>query len=45
MGIDTLEDLRVCSRQGPLPRVGASLSVDERYLTVLNREVNSSVRT
>lgn len=44
MGIDTLEDLRVLLRdKGRYPELAASLSVDEKYLTVLNREVNSYV--
>jgi len=44
MGINTLEDLRVLLREkGRYPELAASLSVDEKYLTVLNREVNSYV--
>ena len=44
MGIDTLEDLRVLLRERVrYPELAASLSVDEKYLTVLNREVNSYV--
>ena len=44
MGIDTLEDLRVLLRdKGRYAELAADLSVDEKYLTVLNREVNSYV--
>ena len=44
MGVETLEDLRVLLRdKGRYPELAASLSVNEKYLTVLNREVNSYV--
>ena len=44
MGIDNLEDLRVLLRdKGRYAEIAAGLSVDEKYLTVLNREVNSYV--
>jgi hypothetical protein len=44
MGVDTLEDLRVLLRdRGRYPELAASLRVNEKYLTVLNREVNSYV--
>lgn len=44
MGINTLEDLRALLRdKGRYSELAAGLSVDEKYLTVLNREVNSYV--
>jgi len=44
MGIDTLEDLRALLRhKGRYSELAAGLSVDEEYLAVLNREVNSYV--
>ena len=44
MGINTLEDLRGLLRdKGRYSELAAGLSVDEQYLTVLNREVNSYV--
>ncbi len=44
MGINTLEDLRGLLRDKEhYPELAAGLSVDEHYLTVLNREVNSYV--
>ncbi|MGB5381730.1 MAG: hypothetical protein WBO25_12120, partial [Acidimicrobiia bacterium] len=44
MGINNLEDLRGRLRdKGRYGELAAGLSVDEEYLTVLNREVNSYV--
>jgi hypothetical protein len=44
MGIDNLEDLRGLLRdKARYAELAASLSVDEKYLIVLNREVNSYV--
>lgn len=44
MGINTLEDLRALLRdKGRYSELAAGLSVDEKYLVVLNREVNSYV--
>ena len=44
MGINTLEDLRGLLRdKRRYSELAAGLSVDEQYLTVLNREVNSYV--
>jgi len=44
MGINTLEDLRGLLRDKEgYPELAAGLSVDEHYLTVLNREINSYV--
>jgi len=43
-GFNNLEDLRVLLRdKGRYAETAAGLSVDEKYLTVLNREVNSYV--
>ena len=44
MGINTLEDLRALLRdKARYSELAAGLSVDEKYLAVLNREVNSYV--
>jgi hypothetical protein len=44
MGIDNLEDLRGLLRdKARYAELAASLSVDEKYLIVLSREVNSYV--
>jgi len=44
LGINTLEDLRALLRdKGRYSELAAGLSVDEKYLVVLNREVNSYV--
>jgi hypothetical protein len=44
MGINTLKDLRALLRdKGRYSELAAGLSVDEKYLAVLNREVNSYV--
>ena len=44
MGIDNLEDLRSLLRDKAVyAELAASLSINEKYLTVLNREVNSYV--
>ena len=44
IGVNTLEDLRGLLRdKGRYSELAAGLSVDEHYLTVLNREVNSYV--